>query len=195
MQLDLTTLPKSPKTALQTPQDVTNATSTLSTLNATLKALQTEKEKVTKPLNEALRQERARFKPFEDQLYTLIDTYKSLLTTYATEQEAIQRQQEAKILQDKRTNTATKVNQLATIDQAPTKAQSDTGSITFTTLTKYRLNTTPTLEALLLLIRNNILTLDTTALKAYLKSNPLPDAIEQYQEKSLRNYTKPVSKP
>lgn len=183
MQLDLTTLPNTPQTALQTPQDVTQATSTLSTLNAHLKALQTEKEKVTKPLNEALKQERARFKPFEDQLNTLIDTYKSLLTTYATHQDQLQRQQEAKILEDKRTNQTTKINQLATLDQAPTKAQSDTGSVTFTNLTKYRLISTEGVPV-------SILDLNQPALKAYLKNNPLPKGVEQYEEKSLRNYTK-----
>ena len=44
-----------------------------------LDSITAEKEKVTKPLNEALKAERARFKPAEEQVTELISTYKGRL--------------------------------------------------------------------------------------------------------------------
>ena len=81
-------------------EDMTKATSTLSQLNTALKSLTAQKELVTKPLNEALREERARFKPLEDQLNLAIAHIRQEMTRYQTlalaekakEEEAISKQ-------------------------------------------------------------------------------------------------------
>lgn len=54
-------------------------------LKAQLRKLTDEKEKVTKPLNEALKAERARFKPFEDQIEIALRTIDRAMITYQTE--------------------------------------------------------------------------------------------------------------
>lgn len=62
-----------------------------------LKDLTTEKEKVTKPLNDALRAERARFKPLEDAAERVIKYLDRQMTDYQTEQDRIAQEAKEKI--------------------------------------------------------------------------------------------------
>lgn len=62
-----------------------------------LKQITEEKEKVTKPLNEALKAERARFKPFEDQLDAVITHLDKQMIAYQSAEAARVKEQEAKI--------------------------------------------------------------------------------------------------
>lgn len=64
--------------------DFNHAVEVLSQLNRRLDEVTAEKEKVTKPLNEALRAERARFKPYEDKLLGAIDAIRKAMSTYQT---------------------------------------------------------------------------------------------------------------
>ena len=61
------------------------ATLILSRLNTYLDGLITEKEKVTKPMLLALKNERARFKPLEEKLESAISKIRAELSRYATE--------------------------------------------------------------------------------------------------------------
>lgn len=60
------------------------ATDTLSLLNTYLDKVTAERERVTKPLNEALKAERSRWKPIETQLNDAIDSIRSKMTEYQT---------------------------------------------------------------------------------------------------------------
>lgn len=63
---------------------LTRATDTLSLLNTYLDKVTAEKERVTRPLNEALRAERSRWKPIETQLEGAIDSIRLKMTEYQT---------------------------------------------------------------------------------------------------------------
>jgi hypothetical protein len=69
----------------------------LSTLNIQLDAIIEKKEKITKPLNAALKEERGRWKPFEDQLEAAISVIRKKMSAYQTEQKAAADAEEARI--------------------------------------------------------------------------------------------------
>ncbi len=56
-----------------------------------------EKEKVTKPLNQALKAERARWKPLEDMYTEAIEALRTTMTIYQTELVRVQKEEQAKI--------------------------------------------------------------------------------------------------
>jgi len=180
----------SQKLTINSPQTLSQATSLLSELNKSLDTLTTHKEAKTKPINEALRKIRADYKPLEEQLTTAIASIKESILTYTKEQAKIALQREEKILNDKRTTLTTKIAQLAKIDQTPTeKVTTDAGAITFTTTKKYALSPNITPTQALALLKVNVLTLDVTALKAYMKqSGTTPEGITITEEQTLRNY-------
>lgn len=178
IQSELLTLKVIDQTTLE------QATATLSTLNTQLDAITAHKEAKTKPLNEALKKIRQDYKPYEDQLTTAIASIRLAITSYATEHANIAKQQETKILADKRTSTATKINALSNIENSTQKKVStDVGDITFITVKKYKVTDETK-------IPRTYLTLDETKIKEAMKQSPQPQisGIEWYEEKSLRNY-------
>lgn len=74
-----------------------NAVEILSTLNQYNDKITEEKEKVTKPLNEALKAERARWKPLETMYEQAITLIRSKMTAYQTELVRLQKEKEQKI--------------------------------------------------------------------------------------------------
>lgn len=76
---------------------MTGGAELLSTLNIRLDKIVAEKEKVTKPLNEALKNERARWKPFEIQLDEAIALIRRKMSAYQTEQKRLADEEEARI--------------------------------------------------------------------------------------------------
>lgn len=75
----------------------------LAEMKAMLKRIETEKERVTKPLNEALKSERSRWKPAETQLENGIQLLTKELTRYQTE--------ETRKAQEKEQNIAKRVGE------------------------------------------------------------------------------------
>lgn len=71
---------------IKSASDMQKAVELLSTVNKQLDKIVAEKEKVTKPLNEALKAERGRWKPFETILESAISTLRSRISAYQTEQ-------------------------------------------------------------------------------------------------------------
>lgn len=69
----------------------------LSRLNQFNDKIVAEKERVTKPLNEALKAERSRWKPIETQNGEAIDHIREEMSKYQTEQVRKQKEEEAKI--------------------------------------------------------------------------------------------------
>lgn len=70
-------------------KSMTGGAELLSTLNLRLDKITEEKERITKPLNEALKAERSRWKPFVDQLDEAIALIRRKMSAYQTEQKRI----------------------------------------------------------------------------------------------------------
>lgn len=191
MQQELSiTIPDTQDVEVKDAQSLALATSTLSTLNKSLDTLTAHKEAKTKPINEALRKIREDYRPLEQQLTQAIAETKQAILRYTQEQAKIALQREQKILNDKRTTLTTKIQQLAEIEQTATeKVSTDAGAITFTTTKKYALADNITASQALALLKVGALTLDVTALKAYIKATGnTPEGITITEEQTLRNY-------
>lgn len=78
-------------------EEMVQATVLLSNLNRELDKITGEKEKVTKPLNEALKAERERWKPLESALENAISSIRSKMSSYQTESARKAKEEEEKI--------------------------------------------------------------------------------------------------
>lgn len=184
MQNDLTLYQQKAKIDIVDAQTLKDATSTLSWLNTQLDAIIEDKEKLTKPLNTSLKAIREKYRPIETTLEQAINTIKSNITTYATEQKRLAQAKEEQILADKRTTTETKITKLATLeDETPGKVSTEQGSITFITTKRYRITNEQA-------IPRDYLTVDETKIKEAMKQNPQPQiaGVEWYEEQTVRNY-------
>lgn len=85
------------KIHIESPKDMTEATALLSTVNKKLDAVKKEKEKITKPANEALKAARALFKPVEDQLGGAVLAIRKEMSRYQTESKKAADEEAAKI--------------------------------------------------------------------------------------------------
>lgn len=125
-----------------TPNDMEQATSVLSRLNKFSDDLKKEKEKVTKPLNAALKAERARFAPLEDVLESSIATLRKNMGAYQTEQIRIQRIEEQKIADrigsgKGKLKIETAITKIDAVAKPETKVVTDSGSVRFTEMKKF----------------------------------------------------------
>jgi len=112
------------------------ATSQLSSLNIMADKVKAEKEKVTKPINEALRAERARWKPLEDELGEAIDYIRKTMGAYQTALMKKRREDEERIAKRVEKGTLkveTAINKLANIEAPTQKVATDNGSLAFRT--------------------------------------------------------------
>lgn len=119
-------------------KSMTEGTDLLSYLNKKLDAVTIEKEKVTKPLNEALKAERGRWKPIETILEEAIGSLRRKMSVYQTEQIRKQKEEEAKIAArigegKGKLKVETAVRQMEEIDRPDAKIQTDRGSVSFRT--------------------------------------------------------------
>lgn len=78
-------------------KDMTEATSLLSKCNKFLDAVVAEKEKITQPMNAALKEVRDRYKPTEKVLEEAIDAIRSEMSIYQTAEMKRIKEEEAKI--------------------------------------------------------------------------------------------------
>lgn len=130
------------KVSITNPETMKEATALLSKINKLKDALTTEKEKVTKPLNEALKAERARFKPLEEQLETAISTIRVAMTKYQTEATALAQKESAKIAArigpgKGKLSLDTAVQKLSEIEKPQELVSTDAGAVTFRTVQKF----------------------------------------------------------
>lgn len=115
------------------------ATETLSKLNKFVDKVTEEKEKVTKPLNQALKAERARWKPIEDMFKDGIESLRTKIGDYQTEQVQIKKEEEAKISArvgegKGKLKFETAVRKMGEIDTPETRINTDEGMIKFRTI-------------------------------------------------------------
>lgn len=122
------------KIVIKDVKGMTVATEVLSNLNKHLDAITKEKEKVTKPLNEALKAERGRWKPIETELETAIANVRGKMSDYQTAEMKRAREEEAKIAARVERGTLkmeTGVKKMEEIERVDEKVETTAGSISF----------------------------------------------------------------
>lgn len=116
----------------------------LSQLNKFLDKLTEEKEKLTKPLNEALKEVRSRYKPTEDILNSSIASLRAGMSSYQTEQLKIKKEEEEKIAArigegKGKLKIETAVEKINNLENIPSRVSSDAGDVKFRTDKKLKI--------------------------------------------------------
>lgn len=127
---------RSQSLTIDSPQSLTDATMLLSELNTYNDRLIEEREKVTVPLNEALKAERARWKPIETPILAAIDAIRSKMGDYKTitDKEAAAKAASitARVAPGKGNLSAqSAIKKLEEIEKAPDEITTDAGSVKF----------------------------------------------------------------
>lgn len=94
---DITIIEKGLALAVTDKESMAQASELRSTVKKYIKDLTEEKEKVTKPMNEALKAERARFKPLEEKAEAIIEHLDKQMSAYQTTEAKRAAEEEAKI--------------------------------------------------------------------------------------------------
>lgn len=117
-------------------QSMEEATVVLSLINKKLDEITEDKEKLTKPLNAALKEIRERYKPWETQLTAQKDIIRQAMGTYQLE--ATKRaEEEAQLIADRispgkgNLSMETALERLASIDTPDAKTETEHGSVSF----------------------------------------------------------------
>lgn len=118
------------------------ATTILSTLNQTLDRLTTDKEKLTKPINELLKEIRGRYKPFEEKLETAIASVRRQMINYQTEQKRLAKIEEDKVIArigegKGKLKVETAIKKVQEIERPDSKVSTEAGSVKFKTVKKF----------------------------------------------------------
>lgn len=124
-------------------QTLKTSTEVLSQANVYLKRLKDDKDLMVKPLNEALKEIKSRYKPLEDKLDTIVDTIRKDMSQYQTEQIRLQKMEEDKIAArigsgSGKLKLETAIAKMEALDKPVEKVAADTGSLSF--------RSTPTLK-------------------------------------------------
>ncbi len=128
--------------AIKTPEDMSAAVNVLSTLNQTLDRLTEDKEKLTKPINELLKEIRGRYKPFELKLEEAIEKVRKAMITYQTEQKRIAKIEEDKIIArigegKGKLKVETAIRKMEEVDKPDQKVSTEAGLVKFKTVKKF----------------------------------------------------------
>ena len=127
---------------IKDPESLEEATEFLSNLNAKLDQVIDSRETITKPLNEALKQARLKYKPVETALESAIDVIRDKMSAYATEIDN-ERKKKEKMIQDKLENgkmsVPTALKKLDTLDNVPKTVSSNSGSVSFRAFDKLKI--------------------------------------------------------
>lgn len=124
---------------IKTTSDMEEAVKLLSVTNQVTDRVTTEKEKITKPLNEALKAERARWKPIEDACANAVATIKGKMIVFQRAVEAENAKKEEKIMarvEKGSLRTETAVAKLEALPDAKASVTTDAGMIQWRTVQK-----------------------------------------------------------
>ncbi|HEY9826375.1 MAG TPA: hypothetical protein V6D19_13080 [Stenomitos sp.] len=124
------------KLSIKTLDDMKKATETLSILNTYKDEVVEKRETVTKPLNEALKNARALFKPLESKLEVAVTLIRNAMSEYQTAEVLRQRKEEAKIAArvgegKGKLKFETAVRKSEEIERADAVVETETGKVTF----------------------------------------------------------------
>ena len=124
------------------PDDMKEATTILSEMNRFADHVQAEKDKVLKPLNQAIKAERARWKPIETMFENGIAALRRDMTVYQTEQTRIAREKEDKIAArvgegKGKLKAETAMQQIDELDRPEAAIATEAGAVKFRTVKKF----------------------------------------------------------
>ena len=127
-----------------TSETMPKAVELLSQLNKFLDKLTEEKEKITKPMNEALKEVRSRYKPTELLLEGAISHLRSDMSQYQTEQLRIKKEEEEKIAArigdgKGKLKIETAVDKINNLNTPASKVSTDAGEVKFRTDKKLKI--------------------------------------------------------
>jgi antitoxin component HigA of HigAB toxin-antitoxin module len=120
-------------------KDLEKAVEVLSKLNKFLDQVTEEKEKITKPLLEALKVERARWKPLETQYENSISVIREKMSVYQTAQKELQERvanEAVEKISSGEISLETAVSKLNE-SEVKNKVEANSGSVSFITVKKY----------------------------------------------------------
>ena len=124
--------------------DMKDATTFLSVLNKFSDKITGEKERVTKPLNQALKVERERWKPLETKLDEAISLTRRAMTSYQTAAVKKQKEEENNIAKRVgegrgKLSMETAVKRMDAIETPETTVATDAGAVQFRTVQKFEI--------------------------------------------------------
>lgn len=123
-----------------TVETMPEAVELLSSLNRIKDDITAQKELVTRPLLDALAEERAKWKTKETRLEAVITRIRTALTSYQTELVAKQRAEQeaiAKKLEDGKIKPQTAIKRMQGVEDVQNTVESATGKISFKTVTTF----------------------------------------------------------
>ena len=162
--------------SIESPSDLTEATTLLSELNKQRSRITLEKERITRPLLDALAVERNRWKLSENKIDDAISAIRASMTTYQTRIRALEQANSlalAKQLEDGTTDLTSALELLST--PTLTKVKTSSGSISFTTKKQYEVTD-------LAKVPRQYLTIDETRIRASMAQNKPIKGIRYYTE-------------
>lgn len=135
---------KATELTIKDAESMKEATTLLSSANKVLDSVTKEKEKVTKPLNEALKAERGRWKPIEVQLEEAVSIIRKKMTAYQTvalQQQAQKQENIANRVGEGRgkLTAETAVRQMEAVVSPEETVSTEQGSVQFRTVQKFEL--------------------------------------------------------
>lgn len=120
--------------------DMSEATVVLSKLNKFYDAITIEKEKLTKPLNETLKEIRSRYRPIEQTLDEATLALKHKMSAYQAEAIKKEAEAQAKIAEkvaSGKMKIDTALTKMEAIESPDEKVQTDAGSVSFRTIQSF----------------------------------------------------------
>jgi len=158
--------------------DMKEAVELLSTLNKMKDEITTEKEKVTRPLLDALNAERARWKPQETRLDSVISAIRLGITKFQTALVLKKKEEEEKIakkLEDGKIKATTAIKKMESLDTVESRVETESGSITFKTVTRFEISNHT-------IIPREYILLNDTLVREALKGGKKIDGVTYYEE-------------
>lgn len=168
--LDVTTMPE--------------AVELLSSLNRIKDDITAQKELVTRPLLDALAEERAKWKSKEVRLESVITRIRTALSIYQTELVAKQRAEQeaiAKKLEDGKIKPETAIKRMQGVEDVQNTVESATGKITFKTVTTFAVTDWKS-------VPEEFLVLNETKVREYLKEGKFVTGLKYTDEQVPVNY-------
>ena len=167
-----------------TVETVPEAVELLSSLNRIKDDITAQKEKVIRPLLDALAEERAKWKPKEVRLESVITRIRTALTVYQTELVAKQRAEQeaiAKKLENNEIKPETAIKRMLKVEDVQNTVESQTGKITFKTITTFTVSDWSK-------VPTDFLLLNETLVREKLKSGVKIPGLEYTDEQVPVNY-------
>jgi hypothetical protein len=164
--------------------DLEHAVRILSETNKTADRVKAEKERITKPLNDALKVERARWKPIEDACANAVATIKTKMLAYQRVIEAANAIKEQKIIARVERGTLradTAVAKIEALPDATASVKTDVGMMQFRTIQKLVIDDA-------LLVPREYLVVDDVAVKNAIKQGKSVPGCRVVEEKTIANF-------